>query len=212
MADVLINTMKAGPDFAHERRLIGAGATYVAGIDEVGRGALAGPVAVAAVILDPDDLPEGIDDSKALSAKRREAAFAEIMRRARCVSIATACAREIDAFNIRGATLLAMRRAAQALALPACVALIDGRDIPAGLCCPAQAIIGGDALCLSIAAASIVAKVTRDAMMARLEARYPAYGFATHVGYGTVRHLRAIECHGVTELHRRSFAPCANPG
>jgi len=212
MANLRIDVTGAGPDFAHERRLLAAGAIHVAGVDEVGRGALAGPVAVAAVILDPDDLPEGLDDSKALSPKRREAAFADILRRARCVSVATACAGEIDAFNIRGATLLAMRRALQALAIPACVALIDGRDIPSGLCCPAQAIIGGDALCLSIAAASIVAKVTRDAMMARLESRYPAYGFAAHVGYGTARHLRALETCGATELHRRSFAPCGNSG
>jgi len=212
MAYVRVETTKAGPDFAHERRLLDAGAIHVAGIDEVGRGALAGPVTVAAVILDLNDLPEGIDDSKALTAKRRDAAFADILRRARCVAVATASAREIDALNIRGATLLAMRRALRALALPACAALIDGRDIPADLCCPAHAIIGGDALCISIAAASIVAKVTRDAMMARLEARYPAYGFAAHVGYGTPQHLRAIERHGVTELHRRSFAPCGISG
>ena len=183
MAYVRVETTKAGPDFAHERRLLDAGAIHVAGIDEVGRGALAGPVTVAAVILDLNDLPEGIDDSKALTAKRRDAAFADILR-----------------------------RALRALALPACAALIDGRDIPADLCCPAQAIIGGDALSLSIASASIVAKVTRDAMMARLEARYPAYGFAAHVGYGTPQHLRAIGRHGVTELHRRSFAPCGISG
>ena len=201
---------KRVPDFSQERRLIGAGLRWVAGLDEVGRGALAGPVAVAAVILDPDNLPDGVDDSKALSAKRREAAYASIMSRARSVAIATACSREIDAFNIRGATLLAMRRALQALALPASFVLIDGRDIPVSLGCPAQAIVGGDAQCLSIAAASIVAKVMRDAMMARLDSRYPAYGFAAHVGYGTPGHLRALRLHGATELHRRSFAPCGN--
>ena len=162
--------------------------TFIAGVDEVGRGALAGPVAAAAVILDPDDLPDGIDDSKALSARRRGEVFAAIMAKARAVALATASAGEIDALNIRGATLLAMRRAVGALAIPASFVLIDGRDIPAGLGCPAEALVKGDALSLSIAAASIVAKVTRDAMMARLDAHYPDYGFAWHVGYGTAQH------------------------
>jgi len=200
------------PDFSHERRLLHTGLINIAGVDEVGRGALAGPVAVAAVILDPDDLPDGVDDSKALSAKRRQAAFSAILARARCVAIATASAGEIDALNIRGATLLAMRRALGALAIPAGFALIDGRDIPAGLICPARAIVKGDAQCLSIAAASIVAKVTRDAMMARLDAHYPDYGFAGHVGYGAARHLRALKAFGATPLHRLSFAPCRNFG
>ncbi len=184
---------------------------FIAGVDEVGRGALAGPVAVAAVILDPDDLPDGIDDSKALSAQRRLKAFASIMAKARAVAVATASAGEIDALNIRGATLLAMRRAVGGLAIPASFALIDGRDIPPGLFCPAQAIIKGDASSLSIAAASIVAKVCRDAMMTRLHAHYPAYGFAAHVGYGTAQHLQALKTHGATPLHRLSFAPCSNP-
>ena len=200
------------PDFAHEARLIRAGGANIAGVDEVGRGALAGPVAAAAVILDPDNLPEGIDDSKALSAKRRQAAFARIMANARAIAIATASAGEIDALNIRGATLLAMRRALAALARPAGFALIDGRDIPDDLACPARALVKGDAQSLSIAAASIVAKVTRDAMMARLDASYPGYGFGAHVGYGTAQHLRALGMRGATPLHRLSFAPCSNFG
>jgi ribonuclease HII len=200
------------PDFSHERRLLAAGMAFVAGVDEVGRGALAGPVAVAAVILDPDDLPEGIDDSKALSKARRQDAFAAILGKALAVAVATANAVEIDALNIRGATLLAMRRAVRGLAIPASFALIDGRDIPPGLVCPAQALINGDAQCLSIAAASIVAKVMRDAMMARLDAAYPDYGFAGHVGYGVPQHLTALKRRGATPLHRLSFAPCRTPG
>ena len=200
------------PDFRRERRLLKSGMTFIAGVDEVGRGALAGPVAVAAVILDPKNLPKGIDDSKALNVQRREEAFAIILAKAHAIAIATASAAEIDALNIRGATLLAMRRALSALSLPACFALIDGRDIPFGLACPAEAVIGGDALCLSIAAASIVAKVTRDAMMARLEEPFPGYGFGAHVGYGTPQHLRALRSLGVTPMHRLSFAPCGISG
>jgi ribonuclease HII len=198
------------PDFRRERRLLKSGMTYIAGIDEVGRGALAGPVAAAAVILDPARLPRGVDDSKALSPERRREAFAAILAKAQAVAVATASAEEIDALNIRGATLLAMRRALGALALPACFALIDGRDVPPGLGCPAEAIIGGDALSLSVAAASIVAKVTRDAMMARLEGPFPGYGFSAHVGYGTARHLRALRSLGITPTHRASFAPCGD--
>jgi ribonuclease HII len=200
------------PHYRHERRLMRTGMNFIAGVDEVGRGALAGPVTVAAVILDPKNLPEGVDDSKALSAAQRQAAFSVILVKAVAVAIATANAAEIDALNIRGATLLAMRRALSALAAPPCCALIDGRDAPPGLACPAEALIGGDALSLSIAAASIVAKVTRDALMARLHQPYPKYGFAAHVGYGTPQHLRAIRAHGTTPHHRLSFAPCSNSG
>ena len=198
---------KRVPDFSQERRLIGAGLRWVAGLDEVGRGALAGPVAVAAVILDPDNLPDGVDDSKALSAKRREAAYASIMSRARSVAIATACSREIDAFNIRGATLLAMRRAVRGLSLRPDHAIIDGRDVPPGLGCPAEALVDGDALSLSVAAASIIAKVTRDRLMTRLDALHPAYGFARNAGYGTRAHLAAIRSHGPCPWHRLGFKP-----
>ncbi len=193
------------PDFAFERELIARGCSLVAGVDEVGRGPLAGPVGVAAVILVPDDLPEGVDDSKALSAARREALSEVVYAKARCVSIAFASVAEIDALNIRGATLLAMARAVNALSLRADFALVDGRDVPAGLRCPARAIVGGDARSLSIAAASIVAKVARDALMTRLDAAYPDYGFARHAGYATRAHVEALARLGPTPFHRRSF-------
>ncbi len=193
------------PNFSVERKLLRDGRGPVAGVDEVGRGPLAGSVAVAAVILDPDDLPAGVDDSKALSALQRERLFEIILKKALSVSLAFASVEEIDALNIRGATLAAMARALKGLALRPAFALIDGRDEPEGCGCSARAIIDGDASCVSIAAASIVAKVARDRMMTRLGAHYPDYGFAQHVGYATKRHLEAIERCGLTPFHRRSF-------
>jgi ribonuclease HII len=195
------------PDFTFEQKLIIGGCDLVAGVDEVGRGPLAGPVGVSAVILDSRDLPDGIDDSKALSAPRRAVLFEAIMSKALSVAIAFASAQEIDAFNIRGATLRAMSRAVNALSRRPGYALVDGRDIPDGLCCPARAIIGGDALSLSIAAASIVAKVARDALMTRLDAACPGYGFASHAGYATRAHVDALTRLGPTPFHRRSFKP-----
>ena len=195
------------PDFAFERELIASGRALVAGVDEVGRGPLAGPVCVAAVILDPDDPPEGVDDSKALSPQRREALSELVFAKARCVSIAFASAEEIDALNIRAATLLAMARAVSGLCLKADFALIDGRDVPDGLGCPARAIVRGDARSASIAAASIVAKVARDALMRRLDAVCPGYGFARHAGYATRAHVEALARLGPTPFHRRSFKP-----
>ena len=182
-----------------------AGARWVAGVDEVGRGPLAGPVGVAAVILDPEDLPGGVDDSKALTAKRREELNGVIFAKAVAVSIAFASAAEIDAYNIRVATLRAMARALAALAIRPCFALIDGRDVPPGLICPAAPLIQGDARSLSIAAASIVAKVARDALMARMDGFFPGYGFAAHVGYGTDKHQKALARLGPSPLHRCSF-------
>jgi ribonuclease HII len=197
---------RAGPDYTAERERLALGARWVAGIDEVGRGPLAGPVGVAAVILDPDDLPDGLDDSKALGAERREFLSGVIFLKARAVAIAFASAAEIDAYNIRGATLRAMARAVAALAIRPDFALIDGRDIPDGLPCPAAALIGGDARSSSIAAASIVAKVARDALMARMDECFPGYGFARHAGYATSAHREALGRLGPTPLHRRSFA------
>jgi ribonuclease HII len=197
------------PDFVVERACIEEGAWPVAGVDEAGRGPLAGPVAVAAVVLDPADLPAGVDDSKALTARQREPLFDLILARALCVSLAFASAEEIDTHNIRMATLRAMARAVGALALRPKIALIDGRDVPPALGCPARAIIGGDAACLSIAAASIVAKVTRDRLMARLDAHCPGYGFATHVGYSTPAHIDALAALGPSPFHRRSFRAAA---
>ena len=193
-------------DFSRERDAIRKGLWPLAGVDEVGRGPLAGPVVAAAVILDPNAVPQGLRDSKALSAARREELFIEIAGSALAVGIAGATAVEIDAINIRQATLLAMRRAVAALALaPVCV-LVDGNDPPM-LACSCEAIIQGDASIASIAAASIMAKVTRDRMMARLCRRYPAYGFTRHVGYGTPEHRAALSEHGPCPEHRYSFAP-----
>jgi ribonuclease HII len=193
------------PHFDFEREAMAGGCRWVAGVDEVGRGPLAGPVGVAAVILDPDDLPEGLDDSKALSGARREELRPIIFAKALSVSIVFASAEEIDTHNIRGAALRAMARAVGALSLRPDIALIDGRDVPDGLICPARPIIGGDALSMSIAAASIIAKTTRDALMRNLGRDFPQYGFADHVGYATAVHRQALALAGPCPYHRRSF-------
>jgi len=195
------------PDYRIERALLREGHDCVAGVDEVGRGPLAGPVTVAAVILDPANLPRGVDDSKALDPAARDRLSGIIFQKALSVAIAFASVAEVDALNIRGATLAAMARAVNALSVAPAFALIDGIDRPGGLPCGARAVVGGDGLCLSIAAASIVAKVARDRMMTRLHARYPDYGFARHVGYGTAFHLEAITRLGPTPFHRLTFAP-----
>ena len=198
--------MKRGPNFAFERARHKLGARFVAGVDEVGRGPLAGPVGVAAVIFAPGSPPlKGVDDSKKLDRERREALFPLILERALSVSVVFASAEEIDRHNIRGATLRAMARAVAGLSVRPDFALIDGRDVPDPLACPALAIIDGDELSLSIAAASIVAKVARDRLMARLDAHYPDYVFSGHCGYGTPAHLKALARLGPTPLHRKSF-------
>jgi ribonuclease HII len=193
--------------FRIERRYLREGRWPIAGIDEAGRGPLAGPVAVAAVILNPDNLPRGLDDSKALSESDRERLYEQIMKKALAVSVALASAREIDRINIRQATLTAMSRAATSLSLAPVHVLVDGKDVPKGLPCGGEAIVKGDATSFSIAAASIIAKVTRDRLMARLAIRYPAYGFESHAGYGTKAHLAAIAAHGPCPYHRFSFSP-----
>lgn len=197
--------LKLLPDFVHEQSHIGDDLWPVAGVDEAGRGPLAGPVAVAAVILNPADLPDGVDDSKALTAEQREPLFDLILSKALCVSLAFASADEIDLHNIRMATLRAMARAVAALHTRPRMVLVDGRDIPPGLACGARAIIGGDATCISIAAASIIAKVARDRLMARLDSHCPGYGFARHVGYATRSHIEAIAALGPSPFHRRTF-------
>lgn len=193
-------------DFSREQAAMIAGRARVAGVDEVGRGPLAGPVVAAAVILDPSAVPDGLADSKELSAQRREELCVLILASALAVGVGSASATEIDRINIRQATLLAMRRAVTALPLSPDLVLVDGNDPPA-LACGCEAIIGGDGLIASIAAASIVAKVTRDRMMARLSLAYPAYGFISHVGYGTAAHRAALKAHGPCPAHRYSFAP-----
>lgn len=197
------------PSFDLERHLLANGMWPVAGIDEAGRGPLAGPVAAAAVILDPSDLPDGLDDSKVLTPAERDTLYAPILAKSLAVSIAFASAADIDATDIRRATLAAMRRAAQGLAVTPRVALIDGRDVPEGMTCEGRAIIRGDATSQSIAAASIVAKVTRDRLMTRLARSYPAYGFELHKGYSTAGHFRRIAAHGPCPYHRLSFSPFA---
>jgi len=177
-----------------------------AGIDEVGRGPLAGPVTVAAVVLDPEAIPQGLRDSKLLSAARREELFAQIMATAE-VGIACAGPDEIDRLNIRGATLAAMRRALAALPCIPDHALIDGRDVPPGLSIRADAVVKGDSAYACIAAASIVAKVIRDRAMRFAALHYPQYGFDHNVGYPTQEHLRALDRFGPCPIHRMSFAP-----
>lgn len=178
----------------------------VCGVDEAGRGPLAGPVLAAAVILDPDRPIDGLDDSKKLSAKRREALALEIRERALAWAVAEASVEEIDRINILQASLLAMRRAVDGLALRPEKALIDGNKCPR-LDCPAEAIVGGDGKVASIAAASILAKTVRDAGMLVLHERFPVYGFDRHMGYPTAFHLEALREHGPCAVHRRSYAP-----
>lgn len=194
------------PTFELELVARRAGHWPVAGADEAGRGPLAGPVVAAAVILDPERIPNGLNDSKQLSAAKREELFVEILATA-TVSIASSSAGRIDTTDIRKASLDAMRRAICALAIPASYVLTDGLDVPVGLACPGKAVVKGDARSFSIAAASIVAKVTRDRMMARAGVVFPAYGFAAHAGYGTAQHRAGIEEHGPCSLHRMSFRP-----
>lgn len=194
------------PDFSLESE---APATPVCGIDEAGRGPLAGPVIAAAVILDraqlPSDIAAAIDDSKKLSSRKREALFDWLERHA-IFGIGEASVVEIDRINILQATMLAMRRAVEALPCAPAFALIDGNRAP-DLACPTRCAIGGDAISLSIAAASILAKVTRDRLMAEADRSYPGYGFARNAGYGTAQHLAALQHLGVTPLHRRTFSP-----
>jgi ribonuclease HII len=195
------------PDFRRERRLGKKDQWPVAGIDEVGRGCLAGPVAAAAVILDPAHVPRGINDSKCLTAALREELYEEILTRALSVSVCFVTAAEIDKINIRQASLAAMRGALAALAVVPRYVLIDGNDLPQDLACPGEAIIKGDGLSVSIAAASIIAKVARDRLMTRLCQAHPAYGFSRHVGYATQEHLEALAKHGPSPYHRLSFSP-----
>ncbi len=197
-----------GPDFSHETMLIERGARRVAGVDEAGRGPLAGPVVVAAVRLDPNNIPDGLNDSKKLTAARREELFEEIMASAE-VAIATASPNEILFLNIRGATLAAMGRAVAALPHGPDRVLVDGRDVPPGLPCPGIALIGGDGRSVSIAAASIIAKVMRDRQCAVMDMDAPQFAFVRHKGYGTADHLRALNLHGPCRHHRSEFAPVA---
>ncbi len=192
-------------DQAQARQAYSA-SSLIAGVDEAGRGPLAGPVIAAAVILDPAKPIAGLKDSKKLTAKQREQLFEQIRTSALCWSVARATVREIDAINILQATLLAMQRAVANLRITPTHALIDGNQCPKFIC-PATAIVGGDNLEPAISAASIVAKVCRDRLMMLLDKRYPSYGFAKHKGYGTALHMQALAEHGASRVHRLSFAP-----
>ena len=183
-----------------------AGALQIAGVDEAGRGPLAGPVTAAAVILDPKNMPKGLNDSKKLTARAREALFNLITDKAQ-VSVAHASVDEIDDLNILYASHLAMERAISGLRTKPCHALIDGNMIPKNLICPATALVKGDARSLSIAAASIIAKVMRDRIMVDLAQQHPGYGWEKNAGYPTKVHKAALIHLGVTPHHRRSFKP-----
>jgi ribonuclease HII len=182
---------------------------YIVGVDEVGRGPLAGPVVTAAVILDPARPIVGLNDSKKLSELRRESLAEEIVEKALAWSIGRAEVEEIDAINILQATMLAMRRAVASLPIRADYVLIDGNRVPPGLNCPAEAVVKGDSRVAVISAASILAKVTRDREMVALDLQYPGYGLAQHKGYPTRAHVIALTELGVTPIHRRSFRPVA---
>jgi ribonuclease HII len=191
----------------HAQRL-GLSPCLVCGVDEAGRGPWAGPVSVAAVILDPSRLPQGIDDSKKLTAPARERLFNHILENALASSIIMIDARQIDATNILAATYLGMSQAVTALGIPPSLALIDGNRAPS-LNCPSVTIIKGDTLSLSIAAASILAKVARDRVMQQAEHGHPGYGFGQHKGYGVPQHIEALDRLGPCALHRMSFKPVA---
>jgi len=199
----------ASPDLDQERAAQALGHARVAGVDEVGRGPLAGPVTAAAVILDPECIPEGLTDSKKLGRARRETLCAALMGCAQ-VSVAHASVEEIDALNILRAAHLAMARALAALDPMPDMALIDGNMVPRGLTLPAQAIVRGDAVSLSIAAASIVAKTCRDRLMRDLAQQFPGYGWERNAGYPSKAHRAALLNLGVTPHHRRSFKPVHN--
>lgn len=197
------------PDFEFERLAHALGYLRVAGVDEVGRGPLAGPVTAAAVILDPARIPDGLNDSKKLTKRARERLYEQINAVAE-VSIAHASVEEIDEMNILRASHLAMTRALDGLKTPADYTLIDGNMIPRGLSLPSEAIIKGDARSVSISAASIMAKICRDCVMLSLAQQHPGYGWETNMGYGSKSHMEALRNLGPTPHHRRSFKPVHN--
>lgn len=203
------STIQTEPDYSHELDLQARGARFIAGVDEAGRGPLAGPVVVSAVILNPALIPPGLNDSKKLSEEQRELLFEQIVATALAISVVVAPPSIILSRNIRGATLWAMAEAASSLGIRPDRVLIDGRDVPMGLPCDGLALIGGDGRSVSIAAASIMAKVTRDRMCKIMDGDAPNFGFAGHKGYSTPQHMRALVEHGPCRHHREEFAPVA---
>ena len=193
------------PDFSYEKEAKNKGYKFVCGVDEAGRGPLAGPVCAAAVILPDDCEIEGLNDSKKISEKKREALYDIIIEKAVAYSIAYGTLEEIEKYNILEATYIAMNRAIDGLETSADFALIDGNRVPKGISIPCETVVKGDSKSYSIAAASILAKVTRDRLMLEYDKKYPEYLFAQHKGYGTKAHYDAIKQHGVCEIHRLSF-------
>ncbi len=193
------------PDFSYEINAKQNGYNLVCGVDEAGRGPLAGPVCAAAVILPCDLVIEGLNDSKKISEKKRELLFDIIKEKAIAYSIAYGTLEEIEQYNILEATYLAMNRAIDGLNIKPDYALIDGNRVPKGINLPCETVVKGDSKSCSIAAASILAKVTRDRLMLEYDKKYPQYSFAQHKGYGTKAHYEAIKEHGICEIHRRSF-------
>lgn len=193
------------PDFSYEKQANENGYKFVCGVDEAGRGPLAGPVCAAAVILPEKCLIDGLDDSKKISEKKREALFDIIKEKALDYSVAFATVEEIEEYNILEATYIAMNRAINGLSKKADFALIDGNRVPKGINIPCETVVKGDSKSCSIAAASILAKVTRDRLMLEYDKKYPQYLFAKHKGYGTKAHYEAIKQYGVCEIHRLSF-------
>lgn len=206
--DVRTSVQTEGPalsNYEYDRAIYAQGYRAVCGVDEAGRGPLAGPVFAAAVILNPQEEIPGLNDSKKLSEKRREELFGEICARAVAWSVASASVAEIEELNILQATFLAMRRAVDGLSVPPDLALIDGNQTPPGLSVPARTVVKGDALSASIGAASILAKVSRDRLMKEMDGLYPRYQFAKHKGYGTALHTALLREYGPSPIHRLSF-------
>lgn len=193
------------PDFEFECLAKSKGYKFICGVDEAGRGPLAGPVCAAAVILPDDCIIEGLNDSKKLSEKKREYLYDVIIEKAVAYSIAFGTVDEIEEFNILEATYIAMNRAIDGLSVNADFALIDGNRVPKGIKVPCETVIKGDSKSCSIAAASVLAKVTRDRLMLEYDKKYPQYQFIKHKGYGTKDHYEAISNYGICEIHRRSF-------
>ena len=193
------------PDYSVENETKAKGYKFVCGVDEAGRGPLAGPVCAAAVILPESLIIDGLNDSKKLTEKKREALYDVIIEKAVAYSIAFASVEEIEEFNILNATFLAMTRAVEGLDIPADFAIIDGNKIPPELKIPSVSVVKGDSTSFSIAAASVLAKVTRDRLMLKFDEQYPEYNFKKHKGYGTKEHIEAIGKYGACKEHRMSF-------
>ena len=209
LGDAMTQPRRTVPDYSHEAALAARGEGPVAGVDEAGRGPLAGPVVAAAVILDPSRIPDGLNDSKTMTARQRERACALIREQA-MVGVGVASVQEIDRLNILRASHLAMLRALADLPLRPGHVLIDGNQLPRDLTLPATGLVGGDGLSLSIAAASIVAKIWRDRIMVDLSQQHPGYGWDRNAGYPSKEHRLALQNLGVTPHHRRSFRPVHN--